>query len=597
MVAISPDGSLLAANMSTADFSPTGRLAADSLGHAIFLWNITDGSLIRQIPANPETYYTDLEFSPEGQVIAAGFGDGTVQLWRAADGQPLFPGKGSLLEFAPDGNRLVTMPSGVDSEEQIYLYSTVDGTLLQQWDGQRAVFSPAGQLAVENGGAVRVMDLENDRVQQAFNGENAAFSADGQLLALFAGGAVKLYQVADGALSQTLEGRFEEVDHLRFAPGGQSLATATMIPMCPDCIVTGGPPAIWRVSDGALIETDLEYSPWLTYNPEGDQLVVASSDRIHFLSPADGAAVDQLDQYSTAVDGVAFSPDGQLLASGSGNPNLTARLWRVADGQLLDQFEDPFNQGHGYSSLAFSPDGRILWAQGSFWNVAGGERLTGLEQKIGESAPPYVISSLAFTPDGETMALGYLEGKLLLWDLAADSLLTELQGLSGAVESLAFSPDGKTLAAVYTYPDYIVQLWQVPQGERLLAIAGEEWTHVFTQVVFSPDGQTLATVAKNEDRMDLGVVELWRAADGERLFQLDAEGIMCAAFSPDGLTLATGSYDRTVRLWQATDGARLGTLPGHSDYITDLSFSPNGELLASGSNDGTVILWGLPPPE
>jgi WD40 repeat protein len=90
------------------------------------------------------------------------------------------------------------------------------------------------------------------------------------------------------------------------------------------------------------------------------------------------------------------------------------------------------------------------------------------------------------------------------------------------------------------------------------------------------------------------MVELWRAGDGERLYQLDIAGVMRVAFSKDGDTLATGCYDHTVRLWRSADGALLKTLDGHGDYVTDLAFSPSGELLASGSYDGTVILWGVP---
>ncbi len=160
------------------------------------------------------------------------------------------------------------------------------------------------------------------------------------------------------------------------------------------------------------------------------------------------------------------------------------------------------------------------------------------------------------------------------------------------MQDLAFSPDGKSLAAIFGYPDTTIQLFGVPEGERLLSIKGVEWTHGFSQVVFSPDGQTLASVSKNEDGMDLGQVELWRAADGERLYQLELAGAMAVAFSKDGGTLATGSYDHTVRLWRAADGVPLKILYGHGDYVTDLAFSPSGELLASGSHDGTVILWG-----
>jgi WD40 repeat protein len=182
-----------------------------------------------------------------------------------------------------------------------------------------------------------------------------------------------------------------------------------------------------------------------------------------------------------------------------------------------------------------------LWAQGSFWRVKDGARLMRLESVLGEEAPPYVPSSVSFSPDGKMLAIGYLEGHLQLWDLGEEKLIRELEGYQGGVLDLAFSPDGKTLAAIFGYPDIAIQLWTVPEGERLFSIKGHEWTYEFSQVVFSPDGQTLATVSKNEDGMDLGMVaELWRAADGERLYQLDMAGVTRVAFSKDGYLL--GSY-------------------------------------------------------
>ena len=197
----------------------------------------------------------------------------------------------------------------------------------------------------------------------------------------------------------------------------------------------------------------------------------------------------------------------------------------------------------------------MLWAQGGFWRVKDGARLTRLESVLRKVAPPYLPASVAFSPDGKMLAIGYLEGYLQLWDLGEEQLIRELEGYQGEVQDLAFSPDGKTLAAIFGYPDIAIQLWKVPEGERLFSIKGREWTYEFSQVVFSPDGQTLASVSKNEDGMSLGMVALWRAADGERLYQLDMAGVMRVAFSKDGNTLATGSYDHTVRLWPLAGGA------------------------------------------
>ena len=216
------------------------------------------------------------------------------------------------------------------------------------------------------------------------------------------------------------------------------------------------------------------------------------------------------------------------------------------------------------------------------------------EESVMRDGHTAAVRQAVFSPDGRLLVSVGEDKQVIVWDFARRERLKTLSDHTGWVTSVAFSPDGKTLAAIFGYPDYTIQFWTVPEGERLFSIKGHEWSYEFSQVVFSPGGQTLATVSKNEDGMDLGMVELWRAADGERLYQLEMAGVMRVAFSKDGDILATGSYDHTVRLWRAADGALLKILLGHGDYVTDLAFSPSGELLASGSYDGTVILWGVP---
>ena len=592
LVALSTDRRLLAANLNSFVFSSTGDFQEDSLRQGIYLWDAANGTMVRKIPLNSESPFADLAFSPDGQTLAAGFEDGNVQLWRVMDGEELFSTTGSQLEFSPDGNMLVTMPSSNGNDSHVNVYSTTGGELLRQWEGQRAIFSPTGLLAVENDGAVRVMDIEKGITLHAFNGKSAVFSADGQDLALLDQGNLKIYQVAEGNLLQTLAGSFETVYTLQFAPDRQTLAMVGEAPMCPNCM-TAPQVAVWHISDGSLVKTEVRDPLWLTYAPKEGFLAIWTNKRIYFLDPTNGSSVAVFEEYATSVDGIAFSPDNSLLVANSGQPNLLARLWQLDDCRLVKMVEDPNNPGYGYSKVAFSPDSQILWVQGGFWDSQNTERWMHLDKKLAEEAPPYIPSSVSFSPDGSTMAIGYLEGYLQLWNLGEEKLIRKLEGYNGEVVDLAFSPDGSTLAAVYSYPDYAIQLWKVPAGERSLTVKGVEWTHEFMQVVFSPDGQTLTTVAKNEDGMDLGTVELWRASNGQRLYQLDATGILSVAFSADGKIVATGSYDHTVRLWRTEDGMLLNTLNGHGDYVTDLAFSNTGELLASSSNDGTVILWGI----
>ena len=559
---------------------------------SIYLLDLEQGTIVWEKPVGWETTLTDLAFSPDGQGLAVGFYPGKVQLWSISDGGERFSFQGSSLEFSPDGNVLATMPWAVDDDRQLYLYSTEDGSLLQQWEGERASFSPSGILAIENAGIVRLFAIEKNRVMQAFNGKSTVYSADGQTLALLHQDQIRLYDVSSGKFLQTLEGSFQAVSSLQFAPDGRSLAIVGDGP----ANSLGAPQAvIWQLPDGKPTTIDIQAPLELTFAPNEGTLLIWTAKSIYVFDPDTGSKVATFDEYGTNVDGVAFSPDGRTLAVNSGNPYATTRLWGIEDGQLEKAIEDPNNQGYGAAKVSFSPDGQFLWAQGSFWNVKDGARLTSLESTLGKEAPSYLPASVSFSPNRKVLVIGYLEGRLQLWDLGEEKLIRELEGYQGEVVDLAFSPNGKTLAAIFGYPDMAIQLWTVEEGERLFSINGHEWTYEFSQVVFSPDGQTLATVSKNEDAMELGmVVELWRAADGERLFQLEMAGALQVAFSKDGDILATGSYDHTVRLWGAADGTLLKTLYGHGDYVTDLTFSPSGELLASGSYDGTVIMWGVP---
>jgi WD40 repeat protein len=592
LVVLSADRRFLAGSQRAAAFSHRGDVQEEDLQQSIYLMDLEQGTIVWEKPVGWDTALQDLAFSPDGQSLAVSLYPGKVQLWSVTDGGERFSFQGSALEFSPDGRLLATMPWAIDDDRRLYLYSTEDGRLLKQWEGERATFSLGSLLAIENAGAIRLFDIEKNQVLQAFNGKFAVFSADGKTLALFDQDQIKLYDVSSGKFVQALEGSFQAVSSLHFAPDGRSLA---VIGNGPVNSLTAPRTMIWQLPNGKHTVVDIQYPLKLTYAPKEGTLLIWTAESIHIFDPNTASKLTTLDEYGTSVDGVAFSPDGKTLAANSGSPHLTARLWGIEDGQLETTIEDPNNPGYDAAKVSFSPDGQFLWAQGSFWHVKDGARLTSLESILRKEAPSYLSSSVSFSPDGKTLAIGYLEGHLQLWDLRQKKLIRKLEGYQGHVQDLAFSPDSKTLAVIFGYPEFAMQLWTVPEGEHLFSLQGYGWTHEFTQVIFSPDGQTLATVAKDEDAPLQGMVaELWRAADGERFYKLEMAGVMRVAFSKDGEILAAACYDHTVRLWRTADGALLHALYGHGDYVTDLAFSPSGALLASGSYDGTVMLWGLP---
>jgi WD40 repeat protein len=293
---------------------------------------------------------------------------------------------------------------------------------------------------------------------------------------------------------------------------------------------------------------------------------------------------------------VSFSPDGRLVAVGLKGQGI--RLWDPTD--LTPVGPPLLGTGGEVKSLAFAPDGRTLAAvtlhgQVTLWDVESRSLLRRFSEGwgdvlgVGISADGAILAA----PGPEDWVGRYFEpneGGVNLWEVATGEPLDTI-ALGEPVGDVAFGPAGSMLAFVHERGG-TAEVWDVAEDSRITELPVDSDSRFYYAIAFSPDGRTLATGGL-EDPM----VRLWDVRTGKLIRELDqgSAGTKTLDFSPDGRTLAVSGYAPVASLWDVATGARIGPTLTAGSRRADIDLSPDGRELLMTAADGRGAIWDVDP--
>ena len=551
-------------------YSPDGKfLAVVGADGRLIVFETTNWTVKYQVNAH-EKMILALAYSNDGKYIATGGEESKAKVWDAATGKLVYEldstkGNQSGIEVALFSLDNKTLFIGGDNDRKVYAWDMTNGQFAYELDPQKnadghrvngLAISPDGKTLASSGSdrVIRQWDLATQKLRLEIPGHSdwiytVAYSKDGKtLVSVGADRTIRVWDADYGRSKMVLAGQNDQVYWVSFNPTGRYIATAGA-----DSSVR-----IWDISvQGSyeIMTIDAESRVRaVRFSPNGNYITSAGADgTVRLWDAKTGALVKTLKDKGVSAEAISWNHDGRYLAVGynSGETMIwdmtTNKPALVIPGNQIPIWSVSFNSDN--SLVAISNSVAIIY----IYNTKTGQEVIQIDanRQLGwgfaTASKDLWLSTILFSPDGDHLAAGYSNGKIIIWDSKTGKpAITIDEAHSDIIEGLAYNKDGSLLAS--TSDDGLVVLWDMsPRVDKRKKMTFSGHIATVNDVAFSADGNFLVSGGADE------LVKIWNTHDGNKIVQPDLYGnsnlIRSVDISPDNTHIISGSDDNSVRLF------------------------------------------------